>query len=146
MTDFNKYLTERYQDQVAWYDKKSITNKKFAQRMQITVITLAAVVPVLAALQYKWLTIAASATVAAMAGILTYGKYEELWHNYRTICETLRKEKYQYDFKIGEYEHSTEPQKLFIQRVESLISRENTDWGYIINRNTEKKRGPDKCK
>ena len=91
--DFEKYLAERYDKQVKWYDNKSILNKRLADIFQISIIFLAAITPVLAALELKWPTIVSSSLIAAVSGIFRYCKFDELWHNYRTICETLRKRK-----------------------------------------------------
>ena len=55
-------------------------------------------------------------------------KLQENWINYRTICETLRKEIHYYNAGIGEYEHTDNKKKMFVQRVEAIISRENTLW------------------
>lgn len=48
--------------------------------------------------------------------------------NYRTISETLKKEKRFYDAGIYEYGETADKEKLFIERVENLISRENSLW------------------
>ena len=132
--DFDKYLVERYDKQVKWYDKKSILNKKLADIFQISIIFLAAITPVLAALELKWPTIVSSSLIAAVSGIFRYCKFDELWHNYRTICETLRKEKNFYDFKINDYQDAENPETVFIERVEHLISQENTEWFSIVKK------------
>ncbi|VVB93205.1 Uncharacterised protein [uncultured archaeon] len=132
--DFDKYLIERYNRQVKWYDEKSILNKKLADIFQISIIFLAAITPVLAALELKWPTIVSSSLIAAVSGIFRYCKFDELWHNYRTICETLRKEKNFYDFKMNDYEDANNPEKVFIERVEHFISQENTEWFSIVKK------------
>ena len=49
MTDgeFKSYIEDRYQDQVKWYDRKAGVNQAIYNRMQWTIIILAAVTPVL---------------------------------------------------------------------------------------------------
>lgn len=136
--DFDKYLKERYEDQVKWYDNKAVYNRKLADKLQYSVILLAAITPVFAALNFRWPTIVSSSLIAAITGILKYGKFEDLWHNYRTICETLKKEKQYYDFRLGCYQDANKPEKLFVDRVESLISRENTIWSSITQKQEEK--------
>ncbi len=132
--DFEKYLTNRYAEQVHWYDIKSIYNKRLADVFQTSIILLAAITPVFAALELKWPTIVSSALIAAMTGIFRYFRFDELWHNYRTVCETLKKEKNSYDFKINDYQDAKEPEKIFIERVEYLISKENTGWFSIVKK------------
>lgn len=135
---FDKFLKERFDDQVGWYDRKSMNNQTWAKRYQVTVIILSAITPVFAALQYKWPTIISAAFVSAMVGILKYYKYEEHWHNYRTTCETLKKEKILFDAKLSPYDKADEPMGLFIERAESLISKENTSWVQIVSKKKEK--------
>ena len=55
-------------------------------------------------------------------------KFQEKWINYRTTCETLKKEWYYYKSGIYEYKESENLEELFVERVENLISRENTYW------------------
>lgn len=126
--ELNKYLEERYDPQVKWYDEKAISKKRWDNFFQILIIIIAAVIPVSAVLEYKWLTVVLAAMVAIGTGMLKYCKFEEHWHNYRTTCETLKKEKDHYDYKIGEYQDVSDPEKLFIVRTGSLISQEHTKW------------------
>ena len=124
----NKYIKDRYKPQVAWYDGKAQTYKRWSNILQITIIVFAAVTPILAALKQTTLTIITSSIVAIASGLMKYMKVEDHWHSYRTICETLKKEKHYHDFKIGEYEMAKDRDKLFVNRVESIISKENTQW------------------
>lgn len=129
--DFKKYLKERYEDQINWYDKKSIWNQKKYLRFQWTVIVLSAITPVLVAIvpeATRWPAVVISALVAIGTTSLKTFKYQENWINYRTTCETLRKEIYFYTAGVGEYKDIDERESLFVERVESLTSRENTMW------------------
>ena len=127
--DFQKYLKERYEDQVNWYDKKAIGNQKVYRFYQTTLIFLSAVTPVLVAIkETRWSAIVISVLVAIGITILKTFKFQENWINYRTTCETLKKEIYLYQARIGEYKTAKTPEDLFVERVESLISRENTIW------------------
>lgn len=123
------FVKTRYNPEVDWYDKKSIHNQKYAKIYTVIMITFSATTPILAALDIsKWLTLASSFVVVVCIGILKYFKFEELWQEYRTICETLKKEKIMYETKIGAYETHSSPENLFVERVESMISRQNTSW------------------
>ena len=103
--------------------------------MQWTVIVLAAITPILIQLDLKSLgdfpghlaTLTAVVVAILTAGLKTF-KYQENWINYRTTCETLRKEKHLYDADLDEYGRSKDKEAVFVERVESLISRENTMW------------------
>jgi len=69
-----------------------------------------------------------SVLVAILTSVLKSFKYQENWINYRNTCETLKKEYYYYEAEIHQYGESEDKEALFIERVESLISRENTLW------------------
>ena len=129
--EFNKYLKERYEDQINWYDRKAIWNQKMYKRFQSIVIIFAAVTPILVATgieQSKWPAVAISAIVAIGTAFLKSFKYQENWVSYRTTCETMRKEIFFYEAGIGDYKNTDDKESLFVERAESLISRENTMW------------------
>jgi len=132
---FDEYIKERYEPQVKWYDKKSTLNKKFTYLFQIPLIIMAAITPIFAALEYKELTIIFSACVAAGLGILKFCKFEDLWHNYRTVCETLKKEMVHYKMQTDIYATTDDHAKLFVERIETIISKENIEWRENIEKN-----------
>jgi len=132
---FDEYIKDRYNKQVDWYDRKSIQNKQITYILQISTIIMAAIVPVFAVMENKLVTIILSISVSAGVSILKFGKFEEHWHNYRTTCETLKKEKVYYDMRLDDYEKASEPEKLFIERVEDIISKEHTKWSHTVKRN-----------
>jgi len=138
--EFNNYLGKRYYPQIKWFDNKSVFYKRWTHIFQILIIVLSSVTPVFAALEYKILTIITAAIVAVATGILKYTKFEELWRNYRVICEILKREKYNHDFNIGVYKNESNPDKLFIERVESILSKQNEEWVSLIEKKNYKKR------
>jgi hypothetical protein len=129
--EFDRYVKERYKDQVNWYSRKADKNKMYYLLLQGTVIVLAAITPVIIALGEQvasWIGVLASSLVAIGTALLKAFKYQENWNNYRATCETLQREIHCYTAEIGEYGGSQDPQQLFVSRVESLISSENTVW------------------
>jgi len=126
--DINHYIENQFKQQVEWYDKKSIKNKNYSIFFNVITIFCGALTPILAAIDFKDLTIVFGVIVAISLGILKFCKFEEHWHNYRTTCETLRKEEFYFKYGADVYANANNPEKLFIERVESLISRENTMW------------------
>ncbi|MBT3207055.1 MAG: DUF4231 domain-containing protein [Bacteroidetes bacterium] len=132
-TEFEEYLKSRYEDQINWYDKKAADNQRIYKQLQWLAIIFSAITPVLVAFDSKpkwliWITVAISAIVAIATTVIKTFKYQENWINYRTTCETLRKEKHFYTAKINEYDSAEDKEALFVDRVEALISRENTMW------------------
>jgi hypothetical protein len=129
--EFEDYLHDLYYPQIDWYDKKSISNQKFYKVLQWSIIILSALTPVIIASGYgwqRWSAVAISSLVAIGTASLKAFKYQENWINYRTTCETLRKEIHYFNAKIDDYENSDDPMGVFVERVELLISRENTMW------------------
>jgi len=129
--DFQNYLKDRYEDQISWYSNSASRNKRYYTLFQWSVIVLSATLPVLIASvpdAWQWITVTLSITLAiGTAGLKTF-KFQENWINYRTISETLKKEKHFYDANLDDYAEASEREALFVDRVESLISRENTLW------------------
>lgn len=127
-SQFEKYMAERYDRAIMWYSDKSRCNKRWYYIFQSLIIILAAITPVLAIIGLRWPTTITAALVAIAVGMLKLMKLEENWINYRTICETLKKEIHLMHADLSEYAQTTEKHQLFVERVESLISREHTLW------------------
>ncbi len=132
--DFDEYVTGRYKNQIAWYDKKAFRNHNAYQVFQWVTIILSALTPILIVIAILgdilsiWISVGIAVLVAVFTTAMKTFKYQENWINYRTTCETLRKEKHFYDAGIQGYENVEDKEALFVERVESLISRENTLW------------------
>lgn len=131
---FDEYLNDRYNDQVNWYSRKASNCKIIYQIFQWIVIVLSASLPVLISTlpeKTKWITIVISILLAISTAALKVFKWQETWINYRTISETLKKERHFYDADLDEYANTDNKEKLFVERVENLISRENSLWVMI---------------
>lgn len=128
---FKDYLGSRYEDQIKYYDGKAIRNQRFYEFFQWSVIILSALTPILILISNSWeryIAVGVSALVAIGTTLLKTFKYQENWINYRTTCETLKKEIHYFEAQVDEYKNCEDPRSLFVERVESLISRENTLW------------------
>ena len=132
---FSTYLTDRYEDQVKWYDGKAMAYQAKYRRMQWPLIVFAALTPALVEVSLigecsllGHLAALSAVIVAILSSGLKVFKYQENWINYRTTCETLRKEKHFYNAGVGEYSGAKDREAVFVERVENLISRENTLW------------------
>lgn len=128
---FDGYVEGRYQDQIDWYSNRASSNKKWYMAFQWGVIVLSAAVPVLIASipsKFQWVPITVSIVLAIGTAALKTFKFQENWVNYRTVSETLKKEKYFYDAKLDDYATAEDKEGVFVERVESMISRENSMW------------------
>jgi len=131
---FEKFYNNRYGGQIRWYGDKAAKNKKIYHLFQWGVIVLSSALPVLIAsipASHSYITIVMAILLAiGTAGLKTF-KFQETWISYRTIAETLKKEEYFYHSGSGPYKGVADNEELFMERVESLISKENTIW--VIN-------------
>jgi hypothetical protein len=128
---YDEYVSGRYQEQIEWYSDKASTNKKWYQVFQWGVIIFSAAVPVLIAsvpMKYQWFTIMVSVILAIGTAALKTFKFQENWVNYRTVSETLKKERHFYEAGLDDYANAEDKEALFVERVESMISRENSLW------------------
>ncbi|MFC0559663.1 DUF4231 domain-containing protein [Halalkalibacter alkalisediminis] len=133
-----EYIQIRLEDQINWYDNKSISAQKLYKRLKGIVIILSASIPLFVSFvpDFKFLVIVVSIIGVAITGIeawLGLSKYHENWIEYRSICETLRQEKYMYLTKTGVYDTENSFKSL-VERVESIISKENVNWANLNNR------------
>lgn len=128
---FQDYLTSRYLKEIAFYEKYAAKNKLIYSIIQWIVIVLSAAIPVLIVTledNYKLVTASLGILLAIGTAGLKAFKYQETWVNYRTIAETLKKEKYFYDAGLEGYGEAFNSMALFVERVEALISREHSLW------------------
>lgn len=127
-------IMERLENQIDWYDRKSIECHHIFKRIKIVEIVAAAVIPLLAAagtgkyLWLPWLTGALGVVITVFEGILQLGQYQQNWITYRATCESLRHEKYLYLAKAGPYASASDAHALLAERIESLVSQETSKW------------------
>jgi hypothetical protein len=127
------YFKERLDNQIDWYDKKSIRSQKWFKRLQVIVIVSSATIPFLSGymdettLYLKVIIGLLGLIIAAITAVLGLYQFQENWLEYRTTCETLRHEKYLFLAKASPY-NQEEPFLLLVERIEGLISKENTNW------------------
>ena len=137
----DEYIEQRLGDQIKWYDDKSGSSQRMYKRLRGAEFICAALIPVLAAFgdTYSCVPIVMGvlgAVVVVLASFLSLGQYQENWVQYRTTCESLRHEKYRFLTKTGAY-GGKNAFSLLVDRVESLISKENSEWSQAV-RSTEK--------
>ena len=139
------YLEDRLEAQINWYDTKSQGNQSWFKSLRIAEITCAAVIPFIAgfseAIPYGQVVIGVLGVIIAIcAGLSGLNKYQENWLTYRTTCETLRHEKYLFLTGCAPYNDENSFSK-FVERIESLISKENTQWSRFTSEKSNDKRG-----
>lgn len=140
----NEYINQRLEDQINWYSRKSSYNKKWTLSLRIIEITFAAIIPFIAGLGEKipynaFIIGSCGIIISISAGLSALNKYHENWIEYRTTSESLKHEKYLFLTKTNPYDSENAFQQLVI-RVESLISKENSQWSkYSKTKTSDKK-------
>jgi len=121
----------RLEDQIAWYDKKSLTNQRTFKLIKMIEIVAAAMIPFLATFQFSqavWVTSGLGVLITVLEGMLHLNQYQQNWIAYRSTCESLKHEKYTYLGKASPYANAADPHALLAERIESLVSQEHAKW------------------
>jgi len=139
----DQYIKERLQDQIRWYGRKSAINKKWYHRFQIAQFILAALITLSVAVDLgtssftRIIVPSMGAAITVITGLLGTYKFHEKWLEYRTTTESLKHEKYLYLTKCPPYDGQSAFVNL-VERVERLISQENSKWEESMQQNTGK--------
>ena len=133
--DEETYFKERLEDQINWYSNKSMHAQKKYKLLKGVEIALSASIPLVVGITSgfeKWTVIVSliGVIITTIEGWLSIAKYHENWIEYRSICETLKHEKYMFLTKTGVY-NTDNNFKYLVERVESIISKENINWANL---------------
>jgi len=141
----NEYTEKRLDPQIRWYDKKAQSNKHCYKGLRILEIIIAAFIPFLTGYMtgpalLKFTIGSLGLLIVIITGIVSLCKLQENWIEFRTTYESLTHEKYLFETKTEPY-NTEDPFLLLVQRVETLISKENTNWARYVTAKKEKNNG-----
>lgn len=137
--DATKYIEERLENQISWYDKKSKSFKVYTITSKILIILLSASIPFLVEMMHhneellKELIFIFALLIGIITGISSFLKFQEKWYSYRTTCETLRHQKYMFLTESGHYKDNANKLNDLVLKVERTISKENSEWDLILD-------------
>ncbi len=128
--------TERLEDQINWYDRRSTFNQRLYKWLKIIEIIAAAIIPVVAlANDVHPLVIAGlGVVIIVLEGLQNINQFHHNWITYRSTCEDLKHEKYLWIARGGPYAEEENPGRLLAERIESIISREHSKWVKILEK------------
>jgi hypothetical protein len=140
-----EYIEQRLNDQIDWYDRKSGTNQRWFKRLRFGEIVAASIIPFLSGFAGDSLPIkiaigALGVVVAVIASLLGLLQLQEHWIEYRATAESLRREKFLFLTQTEPYDKD-EAFHLLVQRVEALLSKENTEWAQSMVKSPQAEKG-----
>src|SRR5438309_439716 len=127
-------IKERLEDQINWYDRKSMLNQRYFKRIKLIEIVAAAIIPFISMSSFsgaKWMTGGLGVLITILEGILHLNQFQQNWIAYRSTCESLKHEKYVYLGNASPYAGAQDPRALLAERIESLVSQEHAKWASV---------------
>jgi len=119
----------RLDDQIAWYDGKSVSAQRWFKGLKIVTIVAAAFVPLAAGLGWAPVVVGAIGVLIVVAEAIQHlNQYQHNWITYRSTCEALKHEKYLFQAQAGPYASASDPSKVLAERIETLMSQEHAKW------------------
>jgi len=138
-----EYLTERVDNQIVWYSKKSKTNKTYHLWSNALIIVFAALIPFFAALNEetlvwaKYLIALLGLLTAIFTGISALYKFQEKWMTYRITGESLKRERILFLTGTHPYDGGAASFNQFVNNAENIMNTENAVWTQIISKKDE---------
>lgn len=137
-----KYINDRLDDQIKYYDLKSIEYKKKHENISLATIIISALIALVPAFIdilpnckgiITFLSAFLAATITVLQAIDKLKKYNDLFYQFRMTCEKLKQEKELYLYQSGEYKRTDEMtnEQLFVERCESIMATENGTWAQL---------------
>ena len=127
-----EYLEQRLDDQMNWFDKKSQFNQKRYKQIKSTEIILAALIPLMAGYIDNlpilvYFIGAFGALITILEAMNTLNNYQENWLKFRTMAESLKKERFLFLTQSIPYDGPNAFAELVL-KVEALLTEENSQW------------------
>jgi hypothetical protein len=128
MAGTDEIVWQRLEDQISWYEGRSARAKHWFLRMKVVQIVVAAAIPVAAGSgAAAWITGSLGACIVVLEGLQQLFQFQQNWVTYRGTAEGLKHERYLFLARAGPY-GGDGPVAQLAQRVEALVSREETSW------------------
>lgn len=124
----------RLEDQRRYYSARAGSYQSQYKRIKLTLIALAAAIPLLAFMPGdqlpKFVVAAAGVVIAVLEGVLLLNQYGPLWVQYRSVAEGLKRERWLLLAQAGDYKDlaTDTALRLLAERVETLLAEEHRGW------------------
>jgi hypothetical protein len=147
MEDFiltpKSYIEQRVDDQINWHSSKAKVTQTRFRILSIIEISAAASIPFLAGYistsdnTLKVMVGMLGVIIAVASGLQSLFRFQELWISTRYTSEALLREKNLFLTKAPPYEAENSFSQ-FVQRIENILSEENTNWKQVVAKSNEK--------
>ncbi len=141
----------RLEDQIEWYDRRAAEAQRAYHGLKVLEVVLVALIPFLAGFQDNLAAVLAPAlhllpavlialvgvAVVVLEGLQHLNQYHQLWLGARSTCEALEHEKFLFLADAGPYGAIEDKRAHLAERIEELISNENTKWVSVRTRSSE---------
>ena len=118
----------RLEDQLRWYDRKSLAAQRAFKRVKVAQLVLSAGVPIAVASKAPGVVTAMlGGLVVVLEGVQQLYQWQTNWVLYRSTHEALAHEKYLYLAQSGPYS-GAQRHRVLAERVEGLVSQEHAKW------------------
>jgi hypothetical protein len=123
----------RLEEQRKWYSSESKRNKQYYHRIKIAQIILASAIPLVALINAPWshwVTALAGSAIAVLEAIHQLKQYSQLWIEYRSAAEKLKRDKTLFLAEAGPYKGLDVKNRLILlaERIEDYLSAEHENW------------------
>jgi hypothetical protein len=135
------YITDRVDDQISYYDSQSVSARNFYKSLTSIQIISGAIIPLISGFSEQipfanWIVAILGLAVTISTAFLSLNKYQERWIKFRTTGETLKHFKYLHLTRSIPY-NQDDAFGRFVNDIESVISKENSDWSAYIRKQEE---------
>jgi Protein of unknown function (DUF4231) len=137
-------IQKRLEDQLAWYSQKSGAARRAFKRIKVTEIVSAALIPFFTGQTWPYVNYmigGLGVLITVLEGILHLNEYQQNWSEYRNTAESLKHEKFLFLAKAGPYAGAADPRSMLAERVEALISQENSQWVAALQKSAQSQTG-----
>jgi hypothetical protein len=140
MSQAYDFIRDRLDDQIKYYSKQSVKNKRKYFTSQTIIIVLGIVIPIVNVIAFSnfsdpdlvkhflLISTVLASIIGLTAALSQLNKHYETWLNFRSTLELLKREKSLYQNSAGGYFNLNEVDKkrIFVDRIEELLSSEHT--------------------
>ena len=135
----------RLDDQAQWYGGKSKRAQRLYKWIKWIEIAAAALIPFLAGRTFghkDGVIGGLGVLITILEGTLQLNQYQQIWTTYRATSEALTHEKFLFLALAGPYAAAgVNPPVLLAERIEAIMSQENTKWVSLQERNARTQDG-----